>query len=191
MLIGNFPTLSYLEGKSKQNETLRETDKPKLIRAINWAIMKKPESIADFAMKLQKENISVIARSNKEGLIYGITFIDHRNKCVFNGSDIGKSYSISAIQERIAKGMVEKENKITRLLEKKTPSVNLLKKIEPIQKAKDMYKNLKEQKDKSPSDTSVSKKNDILKLLLRTEKNENRIPFELLRKKKKKRRPSF
>ena len=33
--------------------------------------------------------------------MYGVTFVDNKNKCVFNGSDLGKNYSISALQNRL------------------------------------------------------------------------------------------
>ena len=36
-------------------------------------------------------------RQNDNGIIYGLTYIDHNTKCVFNGSDIGKDYSAKAI----------------------------------------------------------------------------------------------
>src|SRR5205823_278809 len=39
-------------------------------------------------------------RQNKDGNVYGITYVDHRDKCVFNGSDLGKQYSAKAIEER-------------------------------------------------------------------------------------------
>lgn len=39
-------------------------------------------------------------RQNNEGIIYGLTYVDHKTKCVFNGSDLGKQYSANGIQER-------------------------------------------------------------------------------------------
>ena len=36
------------------------------------------------------------------GLTYGITFVDNKNKTVFNGSDLGKAYSAKAISERFS-----------------------------------------------------------------------------------------
>ncbi|MNX78671.1 hypothetical protein D3C86_1102760 [compost metagenome] len=33
-------------------------------------------------------------------MLYGITYVDHTTKCVFNGSSLGKEYSAKAIQER-------------------------------------------------------------------------------------------
>ncbi len=44
--------------------------------------------------------MSTILRRGKEGVIYGITYVDHRTHCVFNGSDLGKHYSAKAILER-------------------------------------------------------------------------------------------
>jgi len=51
---------------------------------------------------LDQKNISTVLRQNASGIIYGITFIDHNNKTVFNGSDLGKGYSASHLQEKLA-----------------------------------------------------------------------------------------
>ena len=37
---------------------------------------------------------------NKEKIIYGISYIDHKTKCVFNGSELGKQYSARMILEK-------------------------------------------------------------------------------------------
>ena len=44
-------------------------------------------------------------RQNDTGRIYGITYVDHKSKVVFNGSDLGKQYSANAIQERCGVAM--------------------------------------------------------------------------------------
>jgi len=49
---------------------------------------------------LQKDGIDTILRKNEEGKLYGITYLDHRTKCVFNGSALGKQYSAKGITER-------------------------------------------------------------------------------------------
>jgi len=61
---------------------------------------KPPKSVEAFKQALEKENIAVVLRQNVDGVIYGITYIDHNTKCVFNGSDIGKGYSAKAILEK-------------------------------------------------------------------------------------------
>ena len=53
-----------------------------------------------FVQLLRKQNINVVFRENDQGLTYGLTFIDHHNKTVFNGSDLGKYYSAKAITAR-------------------------------------------------------------------------------------------
>ena len=49
---------------------------------------------------LSKEGIAMILRRSENGQLYGITYLDHRTKCVFNGSSLGKQYSAKAISER-------------------------------------------------------------------------------------------
>ncbi len=48
---------------------------------------------------LRRENIDVIFRESDEGRIYGATFIDHNNHCVFNGSRLGREFSANAIND--------------------------------------------------------------------------------------------
>lgn len=57
-------------------------------------------SLEQFADKLKSENIDLVIRENKEGVVYGITYVDHKNAVVFNGSDLGKAYSAKEILER-------------------------------------------------------------------------------------------
>jgi len=42
-------------------------------------------------------------------LIYGLTFIDHKHRTVFNGSDLGKAYSAKAVTERYSDKDVPKQ----------------------------------------------------------------------------------
>lgn len=65
-------------------------------------------SLQQFADKLKSENIDLVIRENKDGIVYGITYVDHKNAVVFNGSDLGKAYS--------AKGIVERGKVVTKLM---------------------------------------------------------------------------
>jgi hypothetical protein len=49
---------------------------------------------------LKKEGIDMVLRRNEHGVIYGITYVDHVTRAVFNGSALGKAYSANAIRER-------------------------------------------------------------------------------------------
>ncbi len=55
---------------------------------------------SQFTNALSREFITLVARQNKEGNIYGLTYVDVKNKCMFNGSDLGKEFSAKGILER-------------------------------------------------------------------------------------------
>ncbi|WP_271782002.1 hypothetical protein [Aquimarina algiphila] len=55
--------------------------------------MQKYQSQEDFKKYLQGNKISTFVRENKQGRVYGISFIDHTSKTVFNGSRLGKDVS--------------------------------------------------------------------------------------------------
>ncbi len=50
--------------------------------------------------RLRAYHIDLFIRRNDTGRIVGITFIDHENRCVLNGSRLGKEYSANALNER-------------------------------------------------------------------------------------------
>lgn len=95
------PTLTFLEAKFKENEARRIPHKARVKNAVDLAFLsKKGISIYDLSKALERDGITTVLRHNADGLIYGITYVDHRTKCVFNGSALGKQYSAKAIQER-------------------------------------------------------------------------------------------
>ena len=62
-----------------------------------------------FEKDLQKEAIQLVVRRNEEGIVYGMTYIDYKNKVVFNGSDLGKEYSAKGLIERMAQRIVKEQ----------------------------------------------------------------------------------
>lgn len=170
-LFHNNPTLKYLEKKFKENEVSRQPDKKKLKATIDWTLAKGKESLKEFIEALQKEKIYTVLRQNKDGLNYGITFIDFRTKAVFNGSDIGKPYSIAGIQAGLNEKPEEK---------------GIQKKPEPSHAGIQKEKSVDMKADK-PEQQLDNNKDSLLKDLMDHEKNLNRVPAELLKKKRKKR----
>jgi hypothetical protein len=96
------PTLKMLEQKFIANELLKEPFKSKLQTSVTWILKNPPKNMGLFIKALAKENISVILRKGKQDNVYGITYVDHRTKTVFNGSDLGKEYSAKAVLEKCA-----------------------------------------------------------------------------------------
>jgi hypothetical protein len=181
------PTLKYLEEKFTQNESLRLPFKSKLKTAIDWTLSKKPASINEFVLELKKEKITTVIRENEQGFIYGMTFIDHRNKTVFNGSDLGKDYSAAGLKERISKSINEGKISKPNLLEKPTKAATAFNKNTPeVSQAKETDRDFGH---KQPD--QLSSKDNLLELLTNKERNDYRIPFDFIKKKKKRRKPKL
>lgn len=166
--IYNKPTLAYLEQRFKENATQKEAYKKQLTTSINWIMVRPPASLAAFEKALGKENISLVLRHNEQGFVYGLTYIDHRSKCVFNGSDLGKPYS--------AKGVLEKCGLRQVPVEEKTPEI--------IQSPAPSRKTVIEQNERWNKELALS----ILEGLLKPEQQQMKIPFELRKQKKKRRK---
>jgi len=99
--IYNKPTMKFLEQKFAQNQEAKQRFKLHVKNAIDLSLIRQPgQTLFELIRSLQKEQIQVVLRQNEQGLIYGITYVDHQTKCVHNGSDLGKQYSAKEIQER-------------------------------------------------------------------------------------------
>lgn len=97
------PTLPFLEGRFRINEPLRQPHKVKLRDTIDQVLGSQNSMTRnEFTEKLKQQGIYALFRENSGGLTYGITFVDNRFKAVFNGSDLGKSYSAKRILERLS-----------------------------------------------------------------------------------------
>ena len=119
--IYNKPTLEFLEKRFLENEVIKQEFKKHLKTAIDWIMVKAPKNLQAFKQALEKEKIGLVIRKNDNGFIYGLTYIDHNTKCVFNGSDIGKDYSAKAILDKCGVGQtitpiqISTENKISKV----------------------------------------------------------------------------
>ncbi|WP_448103434.1 relaxase/mobilization nuclease domain-containing protein [Pedobacter panaciterrae] len=92
------PTLRNLEKKFEANLEKRKGFKDDLKKRIDQILEDRISiSMAEFEAGAKKQGIEISYRENAAGLIFGITYVDHRNKVVFNGSDLGKAYSANAI----------------------------------------------------------------------------------------------
>ena len=110
--VGN-PFKSSLFGKDVgYNAIYKKVDKSKILikekglkestkRTILDTMKNYPQR-SDFEQKLSEKGIDVLFRENEQGRIYGVTFIDHNNSCVFNGSRLGKSFSANSFEEIFA-----------------------------------------------------------------------------------------
>lgn len=166
--IYNKPTLSWLEKKFKENELLKLEYKKNLKTSIDWIMAKPPKSLQAFKQALEKEKIILVIRENDNGIVYGLTYIDHNTKCVFNGSDIGKDYSAKSILEKC--GISQS---FAGLQKTETETLKQEEIISP-----DLYKHQEQKSDLSK----------LLDVIITSTEQYNYLPYELRKQKRKKRK---
>ena len=94
--VGAKELYKHIEQSKKQ---IREKDLKSRTRDIVDREMKACKNQKDFENRLAKESIEVVFRKNDTGRIYGVTFIDHHQKTVLNGSNLGKPYSANVFEQ--------------------------------------------------------------------------------------------
>ncbi|WP_419517218.1 conjugal transfer protein MobB [Leyella stercorea] len=99
-LFGKSVGYEALQNRFKvSKEKLKEKHLAPKTKAIVAGALKRSATREDFRGNLHHRGIDVIFRENEEGRLYGVTFIDHNNGCVINGSRLGKELSANAIAE--------------------------------------------------------------------------------------------
>jgi len=96
------PTLNTVEKKFQRNVEKRIPYKEGLKKRIE-KVFSKYEAITKTTLvaELKNQGIALIFRQNDQGLVYGATFIDHKTKSVFKGSDLGRGYGAKALLDRL------------------------------------------------------------------------------------------
>ena len=101
------PSLKNLKIKFAANIEKRKSLKTDLKQRIDQVLGRyKSFTKAKFSEELKNQGIAVSYRQNEQGLIFGITYVDHWNKVAMNGSDLGKAYSADAITTKFSRANV-------------------------------------------------------------------------------------
>jgi hypothetical protein len=180
----NKPTLKVLENKFKENEAKRIPYKARIKNAIDLALLgKKGITIHALAKALAQDGVTAVLRQSKDGMLYGITYVDHRTKCIFNGSALGKQYSAKAIAERCQQGGWSEQKKVIQGLRDQQ---------NPVQKDISIGKpKLGEHPDVIKQGDAVGAVVNALDKLMQPDIVSEFVPYQLKRNKKKKRRKHF
>ena len=78
---------------NNNTQILKTNDITVRAKAVVSAAMRTATTREDFENALQEKAMDVVFRTNNDGRIYGVTFIDHENRVVLNGSRLGKEFS--------------------------------------------------------------------------------------------------
>ena len=99
-LFGKSVGIGALEKRiEKSAEIIKSKGLKERGRKVIAAAMRTTNNRTDFEKTLQQQGISVVFRENEQGRIYGVTFIDHEQKAVFNGSRLGKEFSANVFND--------------------------------------------------------------------------------------------
>ena len=171
-------------GKVK-TDTLAERTRPEIITAMQDIGTKE-----DFARKLKEADIEVVYRISPERRLYGITFIDHTSRTVFNGSRLGKAFSANVFNELFNNPDADR----TRLIPPAQPDTPRLEREERPEDAEhrqqENQSHHQSELSESLIDTSALGAVDIFSILMEDDHTREYIDpaFRYGRKKKKKRR---
>lgn len=108
-LIGQWAGLANVESKCAEHVNyLRDLDRRKTLadrirRAVAECLRSGDASRPEIERRLSEVGISVVFRHNDDGRLTGATFVDHRCKCAYNGSNLGKDLSANAWWARFNK----------------------------------------------------------------------------------------
>lgn len=96
-------SLSSIEERITKSQYKIKRNKGNVRDRIKKSLEVKPKTLTEFKEELRKNRIELVLRTNEEGKVYGITFIDEDNKIILNGSNIDRGYTYNNIQKIIDK----------------------------------------------------------------------------------------
>ena len=96
------PTLSRLEINFAASKTSRMINMKRTRNAVDLLLLKYPNiTLSQLETRLANQGITAVVRKNEQGFIYGMTYIDHNTRCVFNGSSLGPEYAAKGLLQRL------------------------------------------------------------------------------------------
>ena len=99
-LLGKVFGYEALNKKMQRNEkSFKEGKYAPMIRSAIATAMKTTRDKEKFTAMLKNSGIDVVFRENAQGRLYGVTFIDHSRKEVYNGSALGKEFSANVFHK--------------------------------------------------------------------------------------------
>lgn len=174
------PTLKNLKKKFAANKGRKKLiEKTKLRNAIDKVLYKNESiSLEMFSASLNKTGIHTVPRQNDQGKLYGITFVDHRTRCVFNGSELGKAYSAIAIAKRCGLREAPEPNFLRHSAREPAglqPQVTAAAETKAVFRPEEVA-------------TSSSSAENLLEILVQAEQVSGYLPYHLKKKRKKKKK---
>lgn len=177
--ISSQPTLTKLEKLFEQNAVQKESLKKWVKAKLDEVLAQQPASMKELIKQLEQKDVYTVLRQNEEGRIYGITFVDNASKVVFKGSDLGKAYTTGHLQSSIQAVKTDTKEKPEQPERKGATTSSISNEIPERQI----------QLQKEPSASFIN--TPVLDDLLVAKNQSDFIPFQLIRKKRKRKKSSL
>ena len=84
---------------AQSKELLKNEPSKALLKTTIEMCLQTASNEKEFKKRLLERGINTVVRRNTEGRVYGITFIDHSSKSVWNGSQLGKNLSANVFND--------------------------------------------------------------------------------------------
>jgi hypothetical protein len=84
---------------AKCREDLKDKGSKATLKAAITIATKSTDNEKDFKRQLAQQGINTVIRANDAGRIYGITFIDHNSRTVWNGSRLGAAFAANTFND--------------------------------------------------------------------------------------------
>lgn len=84
---------------AQSKELLKNEPSKALLKTTIEMCLQMASDEKEFKKRLLERGINTVVRRNTEGRVYGITFVDHRAKSVWNGSQLGKNLSANVFND--------------------------------------------------------------------------------------------
>src|SRR5690606_35446595 len=99
-LFGKQAGLDELQNQfAKAKEKMKADPTTALLKSTIEVAMHTATNEADVKKQLLEQGINTVVRRNDEGRIYGMTFIDHESRTVWNGSALSKNLSANVFND--------------------------------------------------------------------------------------------
>jgi hypothetical protein len=99
-LFGRHAGLEFLESHFEKSKLGLSTSPAKpIIKNTIEAAMHMAAGEVDFKKQLLEQGMNVVVRRNDDGRVYGVTFVDHTSRSVWNGSQLGKNLSANVFND--------------------------------------------------------------------------------------------
>jgi hypothetical protein len=93
--------LEMLEQRFLKNKLARVGVRPRVKTLVDLCFKKFPKAtFFDLQDELAKSNIRMVGHDNEAGQIFGLTYVDYRDKIAFNGKKLGTQYAANGITRR-------------------------------------------------------------------------------------------